>query len=65
MKFCTDTLIDNSPGPISGVQHELSGISLEVAGLPEDENRASVETFVTEVMPVLRSSYPSRVWSSA
>jgi alkanesulfonate monooxygenase SsuD/methylene tetrahydromethanopterin reductase-like flavin-dependent oxidoreductase (luciferase family) len=34
-------------------------------GLPEDENRASVESFVTEVMPVLRSSYPSRVWASA
>ena len=43
--------------------HELSGISLEVAGLPEDENRASVEAFVTEVMPVLRSSYPGRVWA--
>ena len=43
--------------------HELSGISLEVAGLPEDENRASAEAFVTEVMPVLRSSYPSRVWA--
>lgn len=27
--------------------HELSGVSLEVAGLPEDENRASIETFVT------------------
>ena len=44
---------------------KLSGISLEVAGLPEDENRASVETFVTEVMPVLRASYSSRVWASA
>ncbi|MFF0265111.1 LLM class flavin-dependent oxidoreductase [Kribbella sp. NPDC004536] len=44
-------------------RHELSGISLEVAGLPEEENRESVETFVTEVMPVLRSSYSSRVWS--
>ncbi|WP_242000288.1 hypothetical protein [Kribbella rubisoli] len=43
--------------------HELSGVSLEVAGLPEDENRESVETFVTEVLPVLRSSYPSRVWA--
>ncbi|WP_405069350.1 hypothetical protein OG558_06300 [Kribbella sp. NBC_01510] len=78
MKFCTYTLIDNSPDPISGVQqqvidkfgryqaafgHELSGISLEVAGLPEDENRASVEAFVAEVMPVLRSSYPGRVWA--
>jgi len=45
--------------------HELSGVSLEVAGLPEDENRASVETFVTEVMPALRTSYPSRVWTEA
>ena len=43
--------------------HELSGISLEVAGLSEDENRASVETFVTEVMPALRSTYPSRLWA--
>ena len=77
MKFCTYTPIDNSPDPISGVQqvidkfgryqaafgHELSGISLEVAGLPDDENRASVEAFVTEVMPALRSSYPGRVWA--
>ena len=31
--------------------HELSGVSLEMPGLPEDENRASVET------------YPSRVWA--
>jgi alkanesulfonate monooxygenase SsuD/methylene tetrahydromethanopterin reductase-like flavin-dependent oxidoreductase (luciferase family) len=43
--------------------HELSGVSLEVPGLPEDENRASVETFVTEVIPVLRRTYPSRVWA--
>jgi alkanesulfonate monooxygenase SsuD/methylene tetrahydromethanopterin reductase-like flavin-dependent oxidoreductase (luciferase family) len=42
--------------------HELSGVSLEIPGLPEAESRASVETFVTDVMPVLRSSYPSRVW---
>jgi alkanesulfonate monooxygenase SsuD/methylene tetrahydromethanopterin reductase-like flavin-dependent oxidoreductase (luciferase family) len=45
--------------------HELSGVSLELAGLPEDENRASVETFVTEVVPVLRATYPSRVWAAA
>jgi len=43
--------------------HELSGVSLEVPGLPEAEHRASVETFVTDVMPVLRSAYPSRVWN--
>jgi alkanesulfonate monooxygenase SsuD/methylene tetrahydromethanopterin reductase-like flavin-dependent oxidoreductase (luciferase family) len=44
-------------------RHELSGMSLEVPGLPAAENRESVETFVTEVLPVLRSSYPSRVWA--
>ena len=44
--------------------HELSGVSLEVPGLPEDENRASVETFVTEVVPVLRAAFPSRVWAA-
>lgn len=51
---------DVYPRQLSG---GLSGISLGAAGLPEGENRESVETFVTEVMPVLRSSYPSRVWS--
>ncbi|MGC4937845.1 LLM class flavin-dependent oxidoreductase [Kribbella sp. DT2] len=43
--------------------HELSGVSLEVPGLPDAENRTSVETFVTDVLPVLRATYPSRVWS--
>jgi len=43
--------------------HELSGVSLETPGLPEAEHRASVETFVTDVMPVLRSAYPPRVWN--
>lgn len=44
--------------------HELSGISLEVPGLAEDVCRASVESFVTDVMPVLRAQHPSRVWEN-
>ena len=44
--------------------HELSGIAIENAGLPADLNRESVERFVGDVVPVLRSSYPSRVWPS-
>lgn len=43
--------------------HELSGVSLEVPGLPDAENRASVESFVADVLPVLRATFPSRVWS--
>lgn len=43
--------------------HELSGVSLEVPGLADAENRASVETFVTDVLPVLRATYPGRVWN--
>ncbi|MET9273993.1 hypothetical protein [Kribbella sp. NPDC003557] len=43
--------------------HELSGISVAVPGLPAAENRESVETFVTDVMPSLRAAYPSRVWA--
>ena len=43
--------------------HELSGIALETPGLQEVEQKASVETFVTDVMPVLRATYPSRVWA--
>lgn len=44
--------------------HELSGIATEIPGLDPDLNRESVERFVGDVVPVLRSSYPSRVWSS-
>jgi hypothetical protein len=36
--------------------HELSGIALGTPGFPEVEQKASVETFVTEVMPVLRAT---------
>jgi alkanesulfonate monooxygenase SsuD/methylene tetrahydromethanopterin reductase-like flavin-dependent oxidoreductase (luciferase family) len=43
--------------------HELSGIALETPGLPEFDQKTSVEAFVTEVMPVLRATYPSRVWA--
>jgi len=43
--------------------HELSGIALETPGLPEAEQKASVETFATEVMPILQATYPSRVWA--
>ncbi|AKU15981.1 LLM class flavin-dependent oxidoreductase [Luteipulveratus mongoliensis] len=42
--------------------HELTGIPLEVPGLPADVVRRSVETFVGEIAPVLRRTYPSRVW---
>ncbi|MEU4391437.1 hypothetical protein [Kribbella sp. NPDC023855] len=41
----------------------LSGVSLEVSGLPERVSRESVERFVTDVMPVLRAAYPGRVWN--
>jgi len=44
--------------------HELSGVAIENAGLPADLNRESVERFVGDVVPVLRSSFPSRVWPS-
>jgi len=43
--------------------HELSGVSLEVPGLSEDENRASVRNLRHEVIPMLRRTYPSRVWA--
>jgi alkanesulfonate monooxygenase SsuD/methylene tetrahydromethanopterin reductase-like flavin-dependent oxidoreductase (luciferase family) len=42
--------------------HELSGVSLEVPGIAHPDLKASVETFVGEVAPVLRRAYPSRVW---
>ncbi len=64
MKFCTYTLIDHYRERWAAFGHELSGVSLEVPGLPEEENRASVETFVTEVVPVLRAASPSRVWAA-
>ncbi len=44
--------------------HELSGISTENPGLAADLNRESVQRFVGDVMPVLRSSHPSRVWAA-
>lgn len=44
--------------------HELSGIATEIPGLDPDLNRESVERFVGDVVPVLRATYPSRVWSS-
>ena len=42
--------------------HELTGVPLEVPGLPDSVVRRSVETFVDEIAPQLRSAYPSRVW---
>ena len=44
--------------------HELSGIAIENAGLPQDLNHDSVERFVGDVLPVLKSAYPSRVWNT-
>ncbi|KNX37965.1 LLM class flavin-dependent oxidoreductase [Luteipulveratus halotolerans] len=42
--------------------HELTGIPLEVPGLPDDVVRRSVETFVSDIAPQLRTTYSSRVW---
>lgn len=42
--------------------HELSGIPLEIPGLPARVVRESVETFISDIAPVLRQQYPSRVW---
>ncbi len=66
------TVLEGSPEPIidkfgryhAAFGHELSGISTENPGLAEDLNRESVERFVGDVMPVLRSAYPSRVWAA-
>ncbi len=44
--------------------HELTGITLEVPGLPERVQKASLETFFAEVAPVVRSRQPSRVWAT-
>ena len=83
MKFCTSTLIDNSPDPMTGERlttgngsrpssgrrtghrqiRSLSGIAIENAGLPKDLNHDSVERFVGDVLLVLQSAYPSRVWN--
>jgi alkanesulfonate monooxygenase SsuD/methylene tetrahydromethanopterin reductase-like flavin-dependent oxidoreductase (luciferase family) len=43
--------------------HELSGIATEIPGLAADLHRESVELFVSDVVPALRTSYPSRVWA--
>jgi len=43
---------------------EASGIATEVPGLPDERGRESVERFVGDVVPVLRATYPSRVWAS-
>ncbi|CAG7574253.1 alkanesulfonate monooxygenase SsuD/methylene tetrahydromethanopterin reductase-like flavin-dependent oxidoreductase (luciferase family) [Barrientosiimonas humi] len=43
--------------------HELTGVPLEVPGVPEPVIRRGAELFVAEVVPALRRSFPSRVWS--
>ena len=40
--------------------HELSGVSLDVPGLPESVTRRSVERFFADVAPVVRREHPSR-----
>jgi alkanesulfonate monooxygenase SsuD/methylene tetrahydromethanopterin reductase-like flavin-dependent oxidoreductase (luciferase family) len=60
----TEQVIDKFGRYQAAFGHELSGIAIESAGLPADLNRESVERFVGDVVPVLRSSYPSRVWQS-
>ena len=74
MKFCTFTLIDNSPDPITGVRlstAERFQAVVRQAQWAEDlgfdgfgVGEQSVERFVGDVIPVLRAAYPSRVWAA-
>lgn len=45
--------------------HELTGVPLELAGVPDTVSRPGVELFMQEVAPRLRRDYPSRVWQPA
>lgn len=42
--------------------HELTGVPLDLPGLPEREFKASFESFVGEVVPQVRATHPSRAW---
>lgn len=45
--------------------HELTGVPLDVPGVEEPLLRRSAERFVAEVVPALRSRYPSRLWQES
>jgi alkanesulfonate monooxygenase SsuD/methylene tetrahydromethanopterin reductase-like flavin-dependent oxidoreductase (luciferase family) len=40
--------------------HEVSGISLDVPGLPEAVTRGSLERFFTDIAPTVRLAHPSQ-----
>jgi hypothetical protein len=44
-------------------KNSQDGIAAEIPGLAADLHRESVELFVSDVVPALRASYPSRVWA--
>ena len=62
MKFCTFTLIDNSPDPITGVRLSTAESSppAVLAYIAAVTTRIRL---LSDVVPVLRAAYPSRVWA--
>lgn len=42
--------------------HQVLALGIEGFGLPEEQRRASLELFFSEVAPVLRAELPSAVW---
>ena len=74
MKFCTSTLIDNSPDPIIGVRlstAERFQAVVKQAQWAEElgfdgfgVGDRHTQRFVGDVVPVLRAAYPTRVWAS-
>jgi alkanesulfonate monooxygenase SsuD/methylene tetrahydromethanopterin reductase-like flavin-dependent oxidoreductase (luciferase family) len=43
--------------------HQLLGVDVEGIGIPEPQQKASLELFFSEVAPTLRRELPSTVWS--
>ncbi len=44
--------------------HEVLSIGIEGVGVPDADQRASLELFFAEVAPTLRTTFPSRVWEA-